>query len=318
MPGSSYEVPVIQVKLETHPNADKLALVKIDDIRVVGVRKEEWKDGDLGAFIQADMVVPETGEFAWVGPDRRIRPRKFRGVMSWGILVPAPAGSSVGDDVAGILGVVRYEPPQELSRGGDQEKAPSLVVPIYDLEAYYKYHNLFQLDEPVVITEKVHGENFRAVFWDNEMHVGTHRTWKKKGDDLRWKVLDRYPQVEIYCRIHEGHVVYGETFGYLDLKYDIEAGDFCFRVFDIRTAFGWVPAAEVFCCTGMPMVPLLYRGPYRHELVQKYTDGQSVLAAGQIREGCVISPEVDRYDPEIGRVKLKSVSMEYLERRGKK
>lgn len=319
MPKSSNEVPVIRVKLEDHPNADKLALVRIDDMRVVCVRKDEWKDGDLGAFIQADMVVPETADFEWLGKDHRIRPRKFRGLMSWGLLVPAPEGAKLGDDVAEQMGIVRYQPPESgIALSGQMDKAPSCYPSVYDLESYYKYKHLLQTGETVVVTEKIHGTNSRFVYWDNRMHAGSHHTWQKPGQGVYWKALEKYPQIEIFCRTHEGFVVYGEIFGkgIQDLDYGAEPGEIYFRVFDIRDSSTWLWVAyhDIYCCSGMPSVPSLYIGPYEPDKVSELISGKSVLAE-HIREGIVVGPIKDRYDPEIGRVKLKAVSMEYLERR---
>ena|SRR5216684_1440053 len=317
MPASSQEVPVIEVKLEVHPNADKLALVRIDATRVVGVRKDEWNDGDFGAFIQADMVVPDNEAFKWVGKDRRIRPRKFRGVMSWGILVPAPRGSVPGDNVGDLLGITRYEAPEEVTQGGECEKAPSCNPPVYDLESWYKYQDKLVIGEPVTVTEKLHGANARYLFWDNEMHVGSHRQWKRQDEkNMWWKMLAKYPAVEIFCRLHPGETVYGEVIGTQDLKYDLPPGDMILRVFDIRTQEDtWWPTHGIVCCSGMPAVPVLYTGPYDPELVKGLISGKSTYAE-HMREGIVIAPIADRGDLEIGRVKLKAVSMEYLERRG--
>ena len=58
-------------------------------------------------------------------------------------------------------------------------------------------------------------------------------------------------------------------------------------------------------------VPVLYKGPYIHDIVKQLTDGKSTYDKNQIREGVVITPLIEREDAEIGRVILKSVSEDY-------
>jgi RNA ligase (TIGR02306 family) len=65
-------------------------------------------------------------------------------------------------------------------------------------------------------------------------------------------------------------------------------------------------------------VPVLYKGPYSKEVMLKYTDGLETYSGKEthIREGLVVEPLVQRRDPAIGRVVLKSVSTAYLSRKG--
>jgi RNA ligase (TIGR02306 family) len=66
-------------------------------------------------------------------------------------------------------------------------------------------------------------------------------------------------------------------------------------------------------------VPLLYRGPFSKEIMYEYTEGDETVSgkAMHIREGIVVNPVEERYDLNIGRVILKSVSATYLLRKGK-
>ena len=66
-------------------------------------------------------------------------------------------------------------------------------------------------------------------------------------------------------------------------------------------------------CEGLniPRVPVLYKGPYSHDIVKQLTDGKSTYDKNQIREGVVITPLIERENAEIGRVILKSVSEDY-------
>ena len=69
---------------------------------------------------------------------------------------------------------------------------------------------------------------------------------------------------------------------------------------------------------GVERVPSLYVGPFSMEKVVEYTSGKTTLGSNlnQIREGIVIRPLDERYEDELGRVMLKSVSEAYKLRKG--
>ena len=312
---------VIEVTLIPHPNADKLSLVRIGDYQV-GVRTDEWSDGDLGVFVQPDSVVPNTPEFSWVGPDRRVRPRRFRGTWSHGLLVHAPAGSLPGDDVAELLGITRYEPPEDRRiLRGDAASAPGFHVPTYSVEPYKRYPDLFVENEPVVFQEKIHGENARFVYDDIErtFHVGSHRVWRKPGDNLYWKVLNQTPWLRGFLQDNPLHVVFGEIFGQQDLKYGLDQHNFGFKAFDIWHNHTWWDYRRVID-QGLTdegrWTPVFYYGPFSKAKVLQLTSGPTwIEGADNIREGIVIKPIIEQFSIALGgRLMLKSVSDEYLER----
>ena len=79
---------------------------------------------------------------------------------------------------------------------------------------------------------------------------------------------------------------------------------------------------------GVETVPVLYRGPFSHALVEQRTDGPTTMCgpdeAGGFagREGIVLTPAVEGIDPRMmptstnGRVIFKSISADYLARKG--
>src|SRR5438128_12699518 len=109
MEKSTHRVEVVPVKLRRHENADSLSIVDIFGYTVC-VRTADWKDGDFGAYIPPDSVVPDTPEFAFLAGKTRIKAKRLRGVVSFGLLMPAPPGGKIGDDVAELMGVTHYEP----------------------------------------------------------------------------------------------------------------------------------------------------------------------------------------------------------------
>ena len=64
------------------------------------------------------------------------------------------------------------------------------------------------------------------------------------------------------------------------------------------------------------LVPLVYEGPFGASTLAELTDGRTSMKADHIREGVVVRPLEERESAEFGRVVLKSVSGDYLTRRG--
>ena len=178
MDKSTHRVEVVPVVLEPHPNADTLSIVKVYGYSCV-VRTEEWKDRKIGAYIPPDSVCPDAPEYAYLEvlpgtSAKRIRTIRLRGVLSMGLLMPAPEGSKVGDNVAEIMGITHWEPELEMA-GGQATGGPSgIYCPKYDIDTIRRY-DLFVPGEPVYVTEKIHGECMRVTF---------HDEWKKQHNDI--------------------------------------------------------------------------------------------------------------------------------------
>lgn len=319
---STHEVPVVRVAKRPHPNADALSLVDVYGWTVV-VRTADWCEGQLAAYVPPDYVVDSTRrEFAFLAGHERIKVRRFRGIFSQGVLVPAPAGASEGEDVREVLGVVRYEPPEPSSTGGETEKGPEGHRPVYDVESWQRYKDLLVPGEEVVVTEKIHGASARYTFQDGRMYVGSRKEWKREDPkNLWWRALAKNPWIAGWCESFPGWTVYGEVFGRVqDLHYGAGENDVFFRAFDLLDPHGgWVAyPAQANLLSDAHRVPVLHVGPYDPTTVTGYAEGPHRVGGGlvgnHLREGCVVTPVVERTCPEIGRVKLKIVGNGYLER----
>jgi RNA ligase (TIGR02306 family) len=152
-------------------------------------------------------------------------------------------------------------------------------------------------------------------------------------DNVYWRVAK---QLEIQDKILSlpdsltySYFVLGEVIGIQDLHYGANK-NLDFRVFDIYKKSHEKPNAFTSrflndeeldsACKRMELerVPVLYRGPFSQEAVEKYTNGKETITGKElhVREGVVIRSQKERYDPSIGRVQLKSVSEKYLLRKG--
>lgn len=120
-------------------------------------------------------------------------------------------------------------------------------------------------------------------------------------------------------------IVFGEIMGVQDMKYGLTERSY--RMFDIsinNIYLDYDLKCELSLKFGVPMAPLLYRGPFNHKMVEEYTAGPTTMCkpeeAGSFkgREGIVITPvkEVPYCNVLGGRRILKSVSADYHARKG--
>lgn len=322
MSEATHKVEVVPVQLEPHPNADTLSIVRVFGFTVC-VRTADWQGVEIGAYIQPDSIVPNVEQFAFLKKtpedtkSLRIRVKKLRGVISMGMLVPAPEGAQIGDDVAAALGVIHYEPAMILV-DGEVEPAPThFYAPKCDVESIYRYSRLFTPGEMVYVSEKIHGANSRYCFDGERMWAGSRGEWKKPGHTTWWAALKQNPFIEEWCRANPLKVLYGEVFGWIQsLKYGASAGQTFFRAFDVLNGAQWLNAEDFAAA-----IPAEYRAPsfgvvpFDFDQLQKLADGQSLIpGANHIREGIVIRPLIERQDDAVGRVQLKMVSNAYLEK----
>ena len=313
------------------------------------VKRGDFKPGDLAVYIPVDSVVPDTAQFNFLAPAqkvpgadgansrlpvgsvperyRRIVAKRLRGTFSMGLLVPADEGMAEGDDVAAVLGIIKYEPPPIAFRtgpntGGMDEQDPGLMPCYTDIAGLRRYPFALTEGEEVIITEKIHGENFRAVHDGERLWVGSRTRIKKEADDSRWWQAAK--NLDLPSKLTDAPMmaVYGESHGYTGgFPYGVERNTAGLRLFDVMDTksrrYLDYDDFVTFCTThGLPIAPVLYRGPWSSDL-RTLANGQSTIDPSHIREGIVIRPVRERFDPQLGRVILKLHGEEFLIKTGK-
>lgn len=111
----------------------------------VVVKKGEYKIGELCSYIQIDTVVPELPEYEFLRERKfRVRTIKLRKQISQGLIVPLPKGNwKEGDDVTDILGVEKYEKPDNNPERYEKPRVPKVW---YKKWIYlFKYNFLYKL-----------------------------------------------------------------------------------------------------------------------------------------------------------------------------
>lgn len=321
MANSTHRVEVVPIKLEPHPNADSLSLVRVFDHYQVVVRTEDWQGKTIAAYVPPDSVMPDKPEYSFLKGSLRIRAMKLRGMVSQGMLIPAPEGSKVGDNVAEQLGITHYNPPFDAIYD-ETEQEPPLPGFHYDIDSWHRFGSLFLEGMPVWFSEKIHGANARFTYQEEKFWVGSRTRFIKSDPyqpSIYWRTLFRYSELQEFCMDNPGWIVYGEVFGWVQkLRYGHDPKSVPdLRIFDIWDGKRFLNFDElVKVCEnyGLPMVPVLWEGPYSVDMVESMTSGKSLIpgAESQIREGIVIKPKTELWTPEIGRLVLKSVSVDYL------
>ena len=323
-----------------HPNADRLEIVKLLGTQTV-VPKGQYKVADWVVFFPPDIMIPDDvaerlGVKQYLKANGRVAACRLRGVASYGFIASLTAiegvsGLFVGCDVTHLFDGVKYEPPVKLN-GGDGAHEPPAFHRYTDIQHYYRNADVITPGTLVRITEKIHGTNSRVglIKVDDEWQyvAGSHNTARKQG--RYWLPLEHEGILNLLadlCNEENNVIIFSELYGpgIQDLDYGTE--EVTFRVFDISVNGRYLNFYDLaFVCIAhdIPVVPLLYTGPFVADLVEVYTNGPTTVAkqVNQIkskfkdREGCVITPLCEIHNTDLGRVILKSVSADYLGRKG--
>ena len=298
---------VVPVELEKHPNPEieTLSVVKIWNYQVV-VKTEEWIGKDKGVYLVPDTVVPDRPEWEFLNGSRRIKVRKFGKEPSQGLLIPAPEGSQIGDDVSQQLGISRYISAEERRAMEDDNVEPFEIpwqlklVPTYSVENWYRYGSeVFEEGEEVYITEKIHGSNIRITYHkeDDTVFVGSHYQWRRPGGGMFWDGVNNNNWLIDFVKQNDDFVVYGEIYGLQkNFPYDTYAKQCRIKIFDVYSKsenkfLSFEETYNTFDVLKENWVPVMYIGNYVHNDIRPMADGETLVEFSKqhIREGIVVS-----------------------------
>jgi len=330
---STFTVEIVKIlEVVKHPNADKLDLVKVKGWQVVA-QSGQYAAGDSTFYCPIDAVLPQ-----WLSDKmdvtkylsrQRVRTARLRGEYSQGLLIPLgmiPLGKvrlpiGVGDNYAEEFGITKYDPPVPINMSG-------LVAPhnpdfpkYTDIENIKNFPDVLQEGEEVVITEKIHGTNFRVGVVGGELMVGSHN-WplKETEGNLYWRVVREHPEIEVALRTYwadtgKNIILFGEVYGKgIQKVLDYGASKPEVRFFDIMTEGTYRDTEYLklwLNLNKLKAVPHLFSGPWSWSELKYLADGESMLAK-HIKEGFVVRPKYEKDEYKLGRVILKHISEAYL------
>lgn len=199
-------------RIEEHPNADRLEIAFTDtfDWPVI-IGKDSFEIGDKVIHFPVDCVVDEKMEDLLLGGSKlklkngRIRAAKIRGIISYGILAPWSKIINTYDvtdketNLMKIIGCKKYEPPvKALSpRSNTNPKSKKTVnrnfTKYFDMNHLQNCKGIFNDEDVVIVTEKLHGTSFRAgwvkrdisTLWD-KIKLYIRKLWDK---EYKWEFV---------------------------------------------------------------------------------------------------------------------------------
>ena len=359
---STHKVNIVRIEeILPCPNSDTLGIVYVGGYQCV-VKKDAYKVGSLALYVQPDTLVPVHPAFNFLWSDRefadgnvperlrRVTVRRFRGNWSEGLLMPISEFDwkmypYEGKDVAELLGFTHYEEPDQSYVLGTQGRkltlwqrilkyfgfgpkpfGPKDAPGVYDVESVKNYPRTFIEGEEVIATEKVHGSNARYYFDGKQFWVGSHKKWWKDKTNIWWRVAEKNPWIEAFCRLNPKHTLRGEVTPTQSGYQYGNTPEEQFFAFDVQLPDGSYVDKQRLVLNGtfpllnsiMKTVPVVYSGPYDAEKLKVLAEGKSlVYGAKHIREGIVISSATERTVRGLGRVQLKLKSMAFMEKEGK-
>lgn len=333
--------------IQPHFNADSLEVAKIKEWPVV-VKKGEYKDGDLVVFIRIDSIVPSANPyFAFLEKQKyRVWNAKFRKAPSQGLVCPlsiiddrtldgigrmtqrfAPNILQEGDDVTGVLGVIKYEKPIDVSAAGDAKGAfPTHFVSITDEDNLLNYPELLDelRGELCYLTVKADGSSMTTIHNNGEVSVCSRRLEQKEGTGF-WKLAEKFDlpnklkaqtlNIAIQAEACGGKIQ-GNPLGLA------EQTMFVFNIKSIDTGkwYGW-PEIQMTCALfGIPTVqlvcePFVFDDTWTIARLQELANQVTYKAAnGEVRkgEGIVLRPVTPKYSPALGKaLSVKILNQDY-------
>lgn len=362
---SEFICEVVRVlEVSKHPNADRLSIVKVGGkdgpYHYSLVTGDTYVPGDLAVLVGVDSLVP-VGSPEWEyckkrldykpgASHYRIRRAKIRFIATDGVLVSlkslmtetntdAKAAKyipgvknnygdnwfALGNDVSQVLGVLKYETPEEQALR--VEKIPNSekvridagngkykrLIPDYSVLNLRKVSGLFEENELVEVSEKIHGSNIRFGKVDGKLFVGSHhaiksdmRNWWRRfvdrlfrrvrntsgwyGEDIFTEVVQRqYPD---WRSFPEGYIFYGEVYGPKVQKLTYGRSVRTLRVYDIWDVKKqeWLAYLDKIALCADNLVDMTPVKQYVFTLagVQGEADLPSEYTTEHIREGVVV------------------------------
>ena len=334
-----------------HPGADRLELAKMSDMQWVCVTgKGTLKVGDYAVYFETDSILPESiingalKDSKISLPGGRLRAVRIRGVVSEGLLLSTKSLGLLttlekGKDLDDVLGVTKYDPPEESipQQHNPKQKKHGFkhgeLVRYIDTVRYERCPpGFFQPDEIVHVSAKLHGTSCRMGFVKKHYKSWFMRLFKKivffftQKEDLVFVAGSRnmdFPSNALYMnaatkyaiesKLAKNEILFGEIIGsgiQGGYNYGYKKGVYGFFAYALKRDDKFVDYGEfVLWCeaTKTPRVPLVFTGPWSKvepKIPEILQDRSSIEQDIPCREGVVIGSVTEQYNHVTGARKL--------------
>jgi RNA ligase (TIGR02306 family) len=301
------------------PNADAIESVRVGGWLVAVKKSQGFQPGEKIVYIELDAFLPD-GYAPWQFlVDRSpveyqgrqgyvLKTAKLKGRYSQGFVCRLSdvhlSDLPVGEDVASMLGILKYDPPlsQELmgvARGyypswipkTDQERIQNLEI---NFEAWKSEESEWEL------SEKLEGQSSTFAWIDQELHVCSRTVdFLDHPDNALWNLARRYRLADIFAEQFgqrsvaiQGEMVgpgiEGNIYGFKEHDF------FAYAAYDLQNGSYLLPTSrrELVAALELRHVPVLdasWKIPREYSMPDtiKMADGYSQLSSKQRREGVV-------------------------------
>jgi len=327
------------------PGKDLIEVAVIKGWKCV-VKKGEFEAGDLAVYLAIGSVPDfEDANFAFLKQKHnRIKTIKLGGVISQGLLGPLTwltdrgmedvGGVKEGDDVAALMGVTKFIPPEESTQYAPKDKGnrtpptpiPSNVPKTDATRLQHAPDYFFEAiaDKDIVITRKEDGCSATFIHQDGKFMIcGRNYVWEEpdSGNGHYFNIAVKHNLEEKMAVLGRNLAVQGEICGpkINGNRRKIAANSFSvFDVYDIdnQRFLGHEDMYAVCETLGLPPVPLLYHGPAAGAVPALTVDAFLELSEAteygpkMPAEGIVV--KTDPFGEFGGRVNFKVISNKYL------
>lgn len=327
----------IYVDITNMTEAERIQQARIGGWRFI-VKKGEFNVGDFAVFFEIDSILPETDWSEFLRDKKfRIKTLKFNKMLvamgdtftpaiSQGLALPVsilPEETELVEDfdVTEILGVKKYEAPEEFVAGDIAGKFPSFIPKTDELRVQSYPRLIDELNgNPYYITLKLDGSSLTA-WWDEELQVASRNFIKKNEEsDTYWQVarmsgleekLAQFPKIAIQGEL-VGEGVQKNRLGEPKRKL------YVFNVFDINEQrYYTYEEMTAFCReAGLETVPIIEEGEsfgYSMEDLDAKAQGLVYPLSKHPAEGIVVRAKNGSFSQTIqGRLSFKYINPLFL------
>lgn len=321
--------------IEPIEGADNILCAKFEDIFWQSViKKDQFSVGEKVVYIMIDTVLPDGAAWAQFlkgnsaeNEPIRLKSAKLRGCLSQGLVLPLSVLNEtdaslriVGEDVAELIGVIKYEKPIHGSMLGEAKgNFPNHIISKTDEERIQNCPKILgELhSKSYYISLKMDGQSGTFFKLDGELRVCSRNLELKESESSFWRLADKYKLKEV---LPEGYAIQAECCGekingnkmaFSELQF------FVFNVFDIvnRKYLDFADFKKFCSDNNLPTVPILETGEFLYTSIGQLLDYADKLNYdnGSPAEGIVIRPVFESFSSIMaGRMSFKVISNRYL------
>lgn len=230
------------VGLRPIEGADKIEVARVLSWECV-VKKGEFKEGDLGVYIEIDSIVPDKPIFEFLKDKKfKVKTIRLRGQVSQGLYLPMSYFPEIRNpkedmDVTKLLGVTKYNPEADAEKKmfmapknkpwwfkyairipflrkllikpvGGGIAFPTHLVPKTDetrLQAFPASFLEEYAELPVSITQKMDGSSLTIIWHKNRLSVASRNVWfPTRVANQYWNIVDKIGFEAYLKKYHKG------------------------------------------------------------------------------------------------------------------